>query len=132
MNFNWDGLVQNDFVNYCARIESETISDGYYIGCVRVGDLCFDLIVRQYDSWELDYDLYIGGIDDGYGYSQLDAGYPYSEDSGGSFADGLLINLTYDKFKEVVEAALTDFICNEGSVYNVSLIEKANEPLHIW
>ena len=132
MKFDWSEFTQKDFVNYCAKLENDTIIDGDYIGCVRVGELCFDLVVRCYDNkLTLDYDLHIGGIDDGYGYSRVD-GTPYTEDGGGTFVDGIMIDCCYDKFKEVAEGAFTDFINNEGSSHGVSLIDKANKPLHIW
>lgn len=69
MKFNWNSFTEEDFVNYCATIENERMFDNDFIGCVRIGDLCFDLIVREYnDEFVLDYDLYVGGFDDGYGY----------------------------------------------------------------
>lgn len=135
MVFNWDGLPKDDFVDYCARMENNLIEDGAYVGCVRIGVLCFDLVVREYAhdkprEHALDYDLYIGGIDSGYGYT-LTNKYPYSYDGGGSF-ESLMIDLTYEQFKDNVERALTDFIMNEGSEHNISLVEEANKPLKIW
>lgn len=69
MKFNWKGFTEEDFVNYCATIENNQMFDNDFVGRVTVGDLCFDFIVREdNDEIVLDYDWYIGGIDDGYGY----------------------------------------------------------------
>ena len=130
MNFNWDGLTQNDFINYCACIENEIILDGYYVGCVRVGDLCFDLIAREYnDEFVLDYDLYVGGVDDGYGYGKDN--YPYTEVGGGSFQDSL-ISMSYNDFVKQAEEAFSDYIYHSNYSAKYNLADKANEPLHIW
>ena len=130
MNFNWDGLTQNDFINYCACIENEIILDGYYVGCVRVGDLCFDLIAREYnDELVLDYDLYAGGFDDGYGYGKDN--YPYTEVGGGSFQDSL-IYMSYNDFVKQAEEAFSDYIYHSNYSVKYNLADKANEPLHIW
>lgn len=132
MKFSWNEFTENDFINYCTRMKNDMISDGDYIGCVRVGDLCFDLVVREYNIGKrmLDYDLYVGGIDDG--YSPIESDYPYSFDGGGTFENGIMVNLTYEEFKTIAEYAFEDFITNEGSSHNVSLIEKASETLHVW
>lgn len=136
MVFNWDSFPKDDFVDYCARMENGLLGDGAYIGCVRIGTLCFDLVLREYinrnntKEYSLDYDLYIGGIDSGYGYASTTR-YPYSYDGGGSF-ESLMIDLTYEQFKDNVERALTDFIMNEGSEHNISLVEEANKPIKIW
>ena len=49
-----------------------------HIGSVRIGTLCFDLIERKgkRDKNYLYADLYVGGIDTGYGYGKDD--YPYT------------------------------------------------------
>lgn len=42
MEFNWDDFTEEDFVNYCAIIENGKMFDNDCMGCVRIGDLCFD------------------------------------------------------------------------------------------
>ena len=106
------------------------IDTGDYIGCVRVGNLCFDLVVSYdiYGKQFLAYDLYVGGVDTGYGYS--DSNYPYDYAEGGNFED-TLISMTYENFQKYAEEKFELFIKiwpDEGP----SLIEKANEPLNIW
>lgn len=125
--FNWSMLTRKDFVYWCFLVENYEMDDGYCIGSVFVGSLCFDLVSRRCDQgkWHLDYDLYVGGVDDGYGY--LSNGNAYSHDGGGSF-DELMICMPYEEFQQYVEGVFTEFINNEGSTLGVSLKEKAKQP----
>lgn len=130
MKFNWNGFTEEDFVDYCARMENDQVYDGDFIGCVTVGDLCFDLIVRENgNELMLDYDLYVGGIDDGYGYGKDN--YPYTEGGGGSFGESM-ISYTYDAFVKWAEFKFKDFIMYSYMSSKYNLVEKANEPLHVW
>lgn len=124
--FNWDDFSATDFVDFCAKAENDQIEDGEYVGCVRVGELCFDLVVRSTHiegRLVLDYDLYIGGVDSGYGYTK--DGYPYDEGGGGSFGS-LCIDMTYDDFKSHAKQVLGGFIHKENRK------EKAMAPLRLW
>lgn len=95
-----------------------------YIGCCRVGDICFDLMIRGNDDIQwISYDCYIGGVDDGYGYG-ID-NYPYTYGDGGDWPD-LLEGKTFAEFKEIAEKEFTSFIVNNH------LEDKANQELHIW
>ena len=130
MKFNWKGFTEEDFVNYCATIENNQMFDNDFVGRVTVGDLCFDFIVREdNDELVLDYDLYIGGIDDGYGYGK--GNYPYTEGGGGRFANSLIF-MSYNDFVKQAEELLTDYIYNSNYSTKYNLIEKANEPLRVW
>lgn len=131
MKFNWDGFTEEDFVDYCAKVENNMFGHSeYYIGCVRVGDLCFDLLITWLDrEFVLYYDLYVGGIDDGYGYGNND--YPYTDGGGGSFEESM-IGYTYDTFVKISESKFEDFIENSYTSSKYNLAEKANKPLHIW
>ena len=130
MEFNWDNFTEEDFVNYCAIIENGKMFDNDCMGCVRIGDLCFDLVVREYNhEFVLDYDLYVGGLDDGYGYGKEN--YPYTAGGGGTFEDAL-ISLSYDDFVKQVEEIFTNYIYHFNYSENYNLVDKANQPLHIW
>ena len=47
-------------------------SSGEYVGCVRTGNLCFDITDWGVHLW---FDLYVGGVNTGYSYGAH--GYPY-------------------------------------------------------
>lgn len=133
MKFNWGGFTEEDFVDYCAKMENDMFAyNATYIGSVRVGNLCFDLIAMENNDCVidmLDYDLYIGGVDDGYGYGKDN--YPYTEGGGGSFEESM-IGYTYETFMKIAESKFEDFIMNNHFSSKYNLVEKANKPLHIW
>lgn len=98
------------------------------IGNCRVGDLCFDIVLRGAgrDGTWLTYDCYVGGVDSGYGYTEDN--YPYDYVDGGEFDDDCR-RMTFDEFKRLAQREITLFI-NEDKYYG--LADKANKPLHIW
>jgi hypothetical protein len=130
MKFDWTNFTEVDFTDYCAKAENNMLSVDEYVGCVRVGNLCFDLMVRTNENDEsyLSYDLYVGGVDSGYGYTASD--YPYDYAEGGNFED-TMISMTYEEFQTYAEEKFELFIII-WPYEAASLIEKANEPLNIW
>ena len=132
--FCWDGFdgafTEEEFVETVKKAHDKSykrLED--YAGAVRLGDLCFDFVLIELEPNEplyLLYDLYVGGIDSGYGYKD---GYPYDYFDGDCFKQGSL-DMNYKDFKSMAEKELTNFILKwKNDEY---LIEKANEPLHIW
>lgn len=126
MEFYWD-LTEENFNS----LQKNFVQN--FIGCVRVGDICFDIVERSPSDWEKDgcfltADLYVGGVDNGYGYSSIDDWYPYDERDGYCF-DEKVYSMTYEEFKEYAEKTLSEFIdyCNDEEVK-----AKAKMPLHIW
>lgn len=148
MKFDWTNFTEIDFTDYCAKVENNMIATDDYVGCVRVGNLCFDLLVRfdEGDKWWLSYDLYVGGVDTGYGCSdvakakniydgipddsQKNPQYPYDYAEGGDFED-TMISMTYEEFQKYAEAEFEKYITT-WPYKEASLIDKANEPLNIW
>ena len=144
MNFDWRDFTEKDFDDYCEQIKSDVEYDGEYVGCVRVGDLCFDLVIRLNENGDqiLTYDLYVGGVDTGYGYSnpnkfnpdmyREEDDYPYDYVCGLDFSS-TCTNMSYDYFKVYAEAEFEHFIKVENERYKEAcLIDKANEPLKVW
>ena len=139
MKFDWSGFTADDFVDYCARMENSMEYADNYIGNVRVGELCFDLVLRDYEgngTLVLTYDLYVGGVDSGYGYSRIDEGYPYDYAEGSDF-DDTCISIPYDEFQKIAETAFRNYIKwynQSGAAYGTysDLNEKAEAPLHVW
>ena len=132
--FDWRRFDLDRFEIALRKMSERRFSD-WCVGCVRVGVLCFDLVLRDYgaDALTLDYDLYVGGVDDGYGYA--DGHYPYTYAEGGSLmvpptAEGrrALIYM-YEDFKSSAEKVFTEYI-NDYGMYD--LPAKAAMPLRIW
>jgi hypothetical protein len=46
--FDWSGFTKEDFTDYCAKMENGQLYADDYVGCVRTGELCFDLVLRLY------------------------------------------------------------------------------------
>lgn len=136
MNFDWTNFTEIDFVNYCAKAENAMMAQDDYVGCVRVGNLCFDLIARMDDNcekWCLTYDLYVGGVDTGYGYSNRNSefpDYPYDYADGGDFEDGM-IGITYEEFQKHAEAEMEKII-RTCPYKGANLMAKATETLKFW
>lgn len=135
MKFDWTNFTEIDFVDYCAKAENVILASDDYVGCVRVGNLCFDLLMRfnEDEKWQLSYDLYVGGVDTGYGYSGRNSkipNYPYDYAEGGDFED-TMISMTYEEFQKYAETEFEKYITT-WPYEAASLVEKANEPLNIW
>lgn len=136
MKFDWSAFTETDFVAYCAQIENDKLYADDYIGAVRVGELCFDFVLRTYDDERLvlTFDCYVGGIggENAYGYSRIEKGYPYEYAEGDDF-DDTCISLTYAEFQQLAESKMERYI-QEGQIWftQTNLMERALMPLHVW
>ena len=135
MEFKWN--LQPEFAEYKKNQKSYGKDDegsGEYVGCARCGNLCFDIMDWGNHLW---FDLYVGGVDTGYGYG--DDEYPYDYCDVASFKwDADLTDTTDEVFESTVERYIEEHICAFGSyitdvkAITVSLIDKASERLREW
>ena len=152
-NFNWDGLTEQAFTMLCNTMEAYSSSYEDYItnmhyndfvGSVRIGNLCFDVLVGEDDNGGacVYYDLYVGGVDTGYGYSNPNKfdplnyngqdDYPYDYAGGGTFKEPIR-SMSYDVFKKYAESVMENYIYQTEKDYTLcSLVAKANEDLFVW
>lgn len=112
--------------------------EGDYIGSVRVGELCFDIMDWGNHLW---FDLYVGNVNSGYGYSNRygykDYPYDYADTCSFKF-DKNLKEIGFEDFKkelsEYIEVHITS--TKEYVSYlrglKIDLIKKANEKLNLW
>lgn len=161
--FYFDDKFQKSALHEMAKaaLDRDYIPEGgLTIGCARVGDVCFDINLRDYrnetgdsDDIYLACDLYVGGIDDGYGYSAEDAlltgnyiykhqvpaeelyPYTYAEDCtcGGHLAE--YIGADFDELVDALENEMNDAlnIYAQRSPDNRKLLAEAiNRPFHFW
>ena len=128
--FNWDEFTKDTFDGW----QDRDVYDCKFLGCVRVGDICYEILVWNFgrDGLMLGYECYVGGVDDGYGYSKkcvdqdvTEKGYPYTQIDGDIFGFDDK-DLSYDEFRTAAETEFIEHI----KWYN--LTEKAEMPLHIW
>lgn len=137
MKFKWD--LQPEFTRYKENQRNYKVNEseegsGEYIGCVRFGNLCYDIIDWGDHLW---FDLYVGGVNTGYGYGVDDYAYDYCDTAGFKWCDDLTDG-SDDDFKRELESyieehigAVEGYVTDVGAI-QVNLIEKANEELREW
>lgn len=128
MDFNWDELTSKNYTNDENKL-LKLVDD--YIGFIRIGEICVDVLIRDYgdknSKLAYSYDFYIANEDTGYGYRN---GIAYDYADGTDLYD---LSLSYDDFVKKSEKLIKEFIeANDKNGHNYSLIEKANKSLLIW
>lgn len=134
VDYTW--INENEIKQWLKIKSSKSTKIHDYIGSIRIGTLCFDLLERQEDSKKYLYaDLYVGGIDTGYAYGEDD--YPYT------YIDQIYERLDFDKlpnhykeFRKLMEERITRRIRHAKPIIDgnieFSLQEKVMEDLKIW
>lgn len=134
MRFKWN--LQPEFNRYKKNQRSykQEESSGEYVGSVRTGNLCFDIIDWGNHLW---FDLYVGGVDTGYGYGTEN--YPYDYCDVASFAwNDDLTDVSDGDFKMELEKYIENHINTfkeydtDFKAIHVNLVDKANEELREW
>ena len=137
MKLNWTCNKEELKKYFKNRNNNKAEEDSDYIINIRAGVLCYDLIERYIDGiFYLYAELYVGGIDSGYGYVDRDTKrYPYD------YCDSGCCYWKVDDFKnkdintilEIIESDITERIIQSDNIYNgKSLIEMANKELLVW
>ena len=131
MKINWDELKRENYTNDKTKL-AEMVDD--CIGFIRIGEICIDVIIRDYGNADLpeyaySYDFYIANEDTGYGYKEDMNNLPYDYADGTDLKD---LTLSYNEFVKKSEELIENFIEENVKVNRYSLIEKANKPLLIW
>lgn len=128
MEWKW----HNEYIEDALDENREIIAYDY-IGALRVGNLCFDLMERDCGEFnqpevKLFCDLYVSGIDTGYGYGKNDIPYDYADFTGGVFELKEYKGKSLEEFKKMIEKECEKSIVEDDKKSELySLIEKANE-----
>ena len=153
MKFNWE-MDENKWEEFTNALDRNALDVAYmtgeYLGCCRVGDLCFDIRAWNGGEWSgWGFELFCGGVDTGYGYSLVEAmethpeyankydvpdelAYPYDEVGYGEFLTKFE-GYSLKEFQENAEPIFEEFIKENAKSYLLAdLLAKANEPLHEW
>ena len=93
MKFDWSGFTEADYERY---VKNPCCYDDY-IGAVRIGDICIDLLIQNDNI--LAYDFYVAHEDTGYAYKNDVLPYDYADGNGMDIP----YNLSYDEFKAKAE-----------------------------
>ncbi len=146
--FDWEGFKEEDFQKYHEDLKNGYLTQSSYIGECRLGELSFDLMMHEIEHNNkpvlvLGFDVYVGGVDSGYGYSGADAMkkygykskydvpqdelYPYDHVGCGNFEDNAYF-MEYTELKKTAEKKFCEFL----DASNKEIKEKAAMPLHRW
>ena len=140
MTFDWSDFTAEDFAEYCARLENGLLYENDFIGCVRAGEVCFDLVLyidatKPDEPMILGLDCYAGciaGHDAAYAFSDVDEGYPYELIGGDGFDDACTW-MSYEQFQKAAEEKMNRFIQeNKTFCVKLDLPTLAEMPLHVW
>ena len=121
-------LEEKDLEQIKEVLKTNKLIESDFMGSVEIGELSIEFVFRDYDSLLiLDYDVFVGGVDSGYGYTTKKLPYDYA--SGGKLLDLDTINkiTSFDNFKSYILKEVMEFI--NRSYYNVEgirLIDKFN------
>ena len=135
--FSWDMSKKKYFI--ISTKLSKMVDE--YIGHIHVGDICIDIIVRDYGNEKemlaYSFDLYVYGEDTGYGYKDDKSGnrIPYDYAEGCDIFDSDL-PISFEKFKEMAEKLIARYIVVNDTKFGgknpYSLVGKASESIRIW
>lgn len=134
IKFSFDGFTEVIYNKAIASLE-EVSEEFNYIGHIRTGKLCFDILIKgSQDKPEFAFDCYVADEDTGYGYKKTIDGklIPYD------YADGFVI--TPGNYQEAILSGvigMKKFIREHERLYvagkiGYSLLQKATEELKIW
>lgn len=136
MKFDWVDFTETDYNKYIEKCVAKIFDSHDYLGVVRIGDICIELIDSdwfgandEYDELEhiLMFNFYVAHEDTGYGYK--DDGMPYDYADGFDMTE-MPYNLSYEEFKAKAEKLFMEYI--EAYNGDYSLVEHANKPLEAW
>lgn len=130
---------------------NEKNEETYFIVSLRCGALCYDLSEKHvYGDDYLYADLYVGGVDTGYGYAKpdrekvdygsskyptrdYDYPYDYCEEASMFWKVEDLKQYDMDSLLEKIEHDLEEKIMDKDGEYEYcSLINKTNEEMKVW
>lgn len=142
MTWSWDKNQEKEICSFLRDVNKNTSDPGEYdfLCNVRCGELCFDIVERETDPGVMKVfaDLYVGGIDSGYGYSETGYPYDYMDDIGYVWDASVFKGLDLNGLKAIVEQEITKCVLGAKTARTtrgleaVDLLEKAEMPLHIW
>ena len=136
--FSWN-MEKNKYERSTERL-SEMVDQ--YVGCVNIGNITADIVIRNYekngeDNFSYSFDLYVYGENTGYGYRKDKNGndIPYDYAEGTDIDISSISDLKFEDFKKKAEEQITEYIVlndKKDSVKNpYSLVEKASRPMDI-
>lgn len=136
MKFDWSEFTREEYETCKRDYEDGKYIADRFLGCIHVGEICIDVIVRDYGTndgpeFAYSFDFYVGNEDTGYGYKDMENGGVVAYD----YADGddiYVFSYDYDEFVKESESLIESYINKNDDKYSYSLVEKANKPLFMF
>ena len=135
--FNWNNFAEEDYNKYLEKCVAKIFDSHDYLGAVRIGDICIELLDSdwfgedgEYDELEkiLVYNFYVAHEDTGYGYKNDTLPYDYA----GEGVMDVPYGMSYDEFKNKAEEMFKEFIIENDEANDYSLVKHAKKKLEIW
>lgn len=137
MKFDWRNFTEENYNKYLEKCAKRIFDSDDYLGAVRIGDVCVELIDSswfgaddEYDEMEhvLVFNFYVAHEDTGYGYKNDILPYDYA----GEFLVDIPYGSPFDEFTNNMEELIEEYIMENDETNSYSLVEHANRPLEVW
>ena len=123
--FDWSKFSEEDFNHLRDEIKNGTLKEDYK-GQVNIGAVSFELSLQDKESNSIDYNIYVMGEENGYGWKGDDKGaVPYSSYNGNQLSLNIFSDIGYEAFQTAFERKIIEDI----ELHNVELTDHIKEEM---
>lgn len=123
--FDWSKFSEEDFNNLRDEIKNETLKEDYK-GQVNIGAVSFELSLQDKESNSIDYNVYVMGEENGYGWKGDDKGaVPYASYNGNQLPLNMFSDIGYEAFQTAFERKIIEDI----ELHNIELTDHIKEEM---
>ena len=123
--FDWSKFSEEDFNNLRDEIKNGTLKEDYK-GQVNIGAVSFELSLQDKESNSIDYNVYVMGEENGYGWKGDDKGaVPYASYNGNQLPLNMFLDIGYEAFQTAFERKIIEDI----ELHNFELTDHIKEEM---
>ena len=123
--FDWSKFSEEDFNNLRDEIKNGTLKEDYK-GQVNIGAVSFELSLQDKESNSIDYNVYVMGEENGYGWKGDDKGaVPYASYNGNQLPLNMFSDIGYEAFQTAFERKIIEDI----ELHNIELTDHIKEEI---
>lgn len=123
--FDWSKFSEEDFNNLRDEIKNGTLKEDYK-GQVNIGAVSFELSLQDKESNSIDYNVYVMGEENGYGWKGDDKGaVPYASYNGNQLPLNMFSDIGYEAFQTAFERKIIEDI----ELHNIELTDHIKEEM---
>ena len=123
--FDWSKFSEEDFNNLRDEIKNETLKEDYK-GQVNIGAVSFELSLQDKESNSINYNVYVMGEENGYGWKGDDKGaVPYASYNGNQLPLNMFSDIGYEAFQTAFERKIIEDI----ELHNIELTDHIKEEM---